>query len=161
MRNFTSLSAGFLFALSAPSLPAAWLPADALRFRQMTLFPHQPDSLLSQHQPQVAAGDYMGVRRCTCFDGVCGLFPEKPIKKSTKRKATICHIQNISPLLMELLTHHMKWACLKSEQTQRDTQHNDINFTFLAAYGCLVQKWEGQNINQWCKVLIMGCNTVI
>lgn len=89
MRDFTSLSGGFLFALSAPSLPAAWLPADALRFQQTSLFPHQLDSLLSRHQPQVAAGDYMGVRMCTSFDGVCGLFPEKQIKESTKRKATI------------------------------------------------------------------------
>lgn len=54
---FTSLSAGSQFALSALSLPAAWLPADALRFQARSLLVLRRHFLLLQHQPPMAAAD--------------------------------------------------------------------------------------------------------
>lgn len=77
MTVFTSLSAGFQFALSALSPPAAWLPADALRLEQTSPLPLHQHSLLSRGEPQMAAGDLQEARVCGSLVAVHGLFPVK------------------------------------------------------------------------------------
>lgn len=77
---FTSLSAGSQSALSALSLPAAWPPADARRFRRTSRLSLHHRSLQSQHQPQMAAADWLEAKACGSWVAVHDLFPKRQIK---------------------------------------------------------------------------------
>lgn len=77
---FTSLSAGFQFAPSALSPPAAWPPADAPRFRQTSRLLHCRSSR-SAARPQTGAADWPEATACGSSLAARGLFPEKRVKR--------------------------------------------------------------------------------